>query len=114
LIVFKSSNNKACNQGISRAIPLPPNCRDLLSIQTNNGEWTSGFSGTVGIDEVKTFYQEWFQHEKQAPIINWIQKGSAWHARYKELQTLETIDIHCAIHPRGGICGVIHSQTVKP
>jgi hypothetical protein len=109
LLAFASSPEEGGNETTPPAIPLPPKCRKMLSIQAVKGESATGFSGPVALEECKLFYRQWFQQHGWKPVSAWqLQKKTAWYAQYKEIfPPQRTVNIHCSTRSPGGVEGLL-------
>lgn len=63
-------------------IPLPPECRRILSVRVVGGGVIVAFEGPRQAKITTDFYDRWFARHDWKAARKWRQSGSGWYARY--------------------------------
>ncbi len=108
LCVFQPENHPADGVAGSADIPLPPECRRMLSLRADRGGGITAFSGPDRPDEWRRFYDQWAAQQGWRPVGAWQAIGAAWYAKFAPPGSGGgTLEIRFGPDGRGGSSGVL-------
>jgi hypothetical protein len=110
LCVFQPRNYPAGGVAGSADIPLPPECRRMLSLRADRGGGITAFTGTGRTDQWRRFYDQWAAQQGWRPVGAWQAIGAAWYAKFAPPGSGGgALEIRFGPDGRGGSSGVLIS-----
>ena len=97
-------------------IPLPPECRRVLSMRAAGGGVITAFQHAGQAKTTTDFYDRWFAGHDWLAVRKWRQSGSSWYARYvaSEQDPALSAEVRFDTNPRGRCGGLLVITPLPP
>lgn len=90
-------------------IPLPPQCRKVVSVRVAGGGSVMAFAGPEVPKTSMRFYDHWLTQQGWKMLDAWRPSGAGWHVRYVSAgrTPVVSVDIHLGVDRQGQTAGVV-------
>lgn len=115
LCVFSPTDSTAKKSAAEIAPPLPPGGRRTMSIEANDGEAITAFTGPNEPEQWRRSFDRWFAERNWRQTAAWRKIGKAWYIKYVSPDSDDcAVEVRFGPDARGGLSGLLMITPLRP
>ena len=115
LCVFSPTDSAEKKSAVEIVPPLPSGGRRTMSIEANDGEAITAFTGPNEPEQWRQSFDRWFAERNWRPPAAWRKIGKAWYIKYVSPDSDDcAVEVSFGPDGRGGLSGLLMITPLHP